>query len=189
MKFDAAALTEPPMRNSGSTVRAAPPMTLMTCPCACLSSGQNSLVRRTAPKNFSANPSSPKIVGKFEKISRPRRTRIVDQNVATAEAFLHAPECLLAPRKSAQVAHNGERTRPVRRNGIGSRVEVGLGRRCEHGLRAFARKHRGDGPPYAAAAARDEHDLAFELLLHLRPPCRTLFVIEPPLRSNPGITE
>ena len=34
VKLCIAALTEPPIRNSGSGVRAAPPMTLTTCPCA-----------------------------------------------------------------------------------------------------------------------------------------------------------
>src|SRR5262245_37317393 len=52
-----APLTEEPIRNSGSGVRAAPPITLTTWPCVALSSGQNRRVSRTAPRNFSAKPS------------------------------------------------------------------------------------------------------------------------------------
>src|SRR5712691_1425993 len=68
VKFAAAALTEPPTRNSGSTVRAAPPMMLTTWPSAALSSGQNSRVSRTAPKNFRANPSSQTSSGSSAKL-------------------------------------------------------------------------------------------------------------------------
>src|SRR5262245_44661611 len=57
-KLATAALTDPPIRNSASGVRAAPPTMLTTLPCAAFSSGQNSRVSRTQPKNFSAEPSS-----------------------------------------------------------------------------------------------------------------------------------
>src|SRR5437588_220044 len=40
VKFEAAALTEPPIRNSGSTVRPAPPMMFTTWPCAVLRLGR-----------------------------------------------------------------------------------------------------------------------------------------------------
>ena len=56
-KLAKAALTEPPTRNSGPGVRAAPPMMLTMLPCAAFRSGQNSRVMRTAPKNLSAKPS------------------------------------------------------------------------------------------------------------------------------------
>src|SRR6516165_932914 len=57
-KLATAALTAPPIKNSASGVRAAPPTTLTTLPCEAFSSGQNRRVSRTQPKNFSAKPSS-----------------------------------------------------------------------------------------------------------------------------------
>ena len=47
-KLAMAALTAPPIRNSGPGVRAAPPTMLTMLPCAALSSGQNNSVSRTA---------------------------------------------------------------------------------------------------------------------------------------------
>ncbi len=104
MKFAVAALTEPPIRNSGSTVRAAPPMMLTTWPCAALSSGQNRRVSRTAPKNFSAKPSSQGVVRQLEEIAGAGRARIVDQHVAAVEALVDALEQLLAAVELAQIA-------------------------------------------------------------------------------------
>ena len=52
-----AALTEPPIRNAGSGVRAAPPIMFTTCPRAVCSRGQNRRHRFTHPKNLSAKPS------------------------------------------------------------------------------------------------------------------------------------
>src|SRR5215467_2045081 len=57
-KLATAALTAPPIKNSASGVRAAPPTMLTTLPCEAFSSGQNRRVSRTQPKNFSAKPSS-----------------------------------------------------------------------------------------------------------------------------------
>src|SRR6266550_1458969 len=57
-KLATAALTAPPIRNSASGVRAAPPTILTTLPCEAFNSGQNRRVSRTQPKNFSAKPSS-----------------------------------------------------------------------------------------------------------------------------------
>src|SRR5499426_4477191 len=57
-KLATAALTEPPIKNSASGVRAAPPTMLTTLPCEAFNSGQNRRVSRTQPKNFSAKPSS-----------------------------------------------------------------------------------------------------------------------------------
>jgi hypothetical protein len=53
-KLATAALTEPPIKNSASGVRAAPPTILTTLPCEAFNSGQNRRVSRTQPKNFSA---------------------------------------------------------------------------------------------------------------------------------------
>src|SRR5438132_6988640 len=63
-KLATAALTAPPIKNSGSGVRAAPPTILITLPCEAFNSGQNSRVSRTAPKNFRAKPSSQTASGK-----------------------------------------------------------------------------------------------------------------------------
>src|SRR6516164_8903877 len=63
-KLATAALTEPPIKNSASGVRAAPPTMLTTLPCEAFNSGQNSRVSRTQPKNFSAKPSSQTASGK-----------------------------------------------------------------------------------------------------------------------------
>src|SRR5215471_15343524 len=57
-KLATAALTDPPIKNSASGVRAAPPTMLTTLPCEAFNSGQNSRVSRTQPKNLSAKPSS-----------------------------------------------------------------------------------------------------------------------------------
>src|SRR5215510_2758972 len=57
-KLATAALTEPPIKNSASGVRAAPPTMLTTLPCEAFNSGQNNRVSRTQPKNFNAKPSS-----------------------------------------------------------------------------------------------------------------------------------
>src|SRR6516162_1676255 len=57
-KLATAALTAPPIKNSASGVRAAPPTILTTLPCEAFNSGQNRRVSRTQPKNFSAKPSS-----------------------------------------------------------------------------------------------------------------------------------
>ena len=56
------------------------------------------------------------------------------------------------------------------RNCIRRRRQIWLGRRSKHGLRAFAREGCGNAAAYAAAAARDDHDLALEFFRHLRPP-------------------
>src|SRR3954451_2784575 len=56
-KFAIAAFTEPPIVNSASGVRAAPPIMLTTWPSRSFSIGQNSFESRTQAKYFSAKPS------------------------------------------------------------------------------------------------------------------------------------
>src|SRR3954469_25701083 len=57
-KLAMAALTEPPIRNSGSGVRAAPPMMLITFPRDHFNSSQNTLLGHTHTENLSAEPAS-----------------------------------------------------------------------------------------------------------------------------------
>src|SRR5215470_16732577 len=117
-KLATAALTDPPIRNSESGVRAAPPTILITLPCEAFNSGQNSRVSRTAPKNFSAKPSSQTASGNSRN-ARARRARVVDEHIAPAEALVDAVEQLLACRERAQVAGHRDRLRPLGRDDLG----------------------------------------------------------------------
>src|SRR5215510_7897392 len=110
-----AALTDPPIRNSESGVRAAPPTILITLPCEAFNSGQNSRVSRTAPKNFSAKPSSQTASGK---------SRNAPARVAPAEALVHAVEQLLACRERAQIAGHRKRLRPFGPDDLGRSRQI-----------------------------------------------------------------
>ena len=70
-----AALTEPPTRNSGSGVRAAPPMMLITWPCAAFSSGQNSRREPHAAEELQREAVEPGVVGQLDEIAGAGRAR------------------------------------------------------------------------------------------------------------------
>jgi hypothetical protein len=133
-------------------------MMLTTCPCAAVSSGQNRRDSRTAPKNFSANPSAHASSGIARK--SPALVALVD-----------AGEQLLAARQRAQVARDRHRLRsPGTRHGLGRLGQIGRRRRGEHAARPLARERGGDRPADAVAGAGDDDDLALKFSRHVPSP-------------------
>jgi hypothetical protein len=97
-------------------------MMLTTLPWEAFSSGQNNRVSRTQPKNF--RTLEPHGIGQIDECPRARRARIVDQYVATLEAFVDPLEQLLAGRERAQIAGDGEGLRSLRGNRLGGDREI-----------------------------------------------------------------
>src|SRR3954469_1188355 len=125
-KLAMAALTEPPIRNSGSGVRAAPPMMLITFPWEAFSSGQNSLLAHAA-EELERIAFEPDRIGQVHERSGARRARVVDQHVAARKSFIDARKQLLAGRQRTQVAGHGEGLRSQPSNRLGGDREI-LGR-------------------------------------------------------------
>src|SRR5215813_2364542 len=136
-KLATAALTAPPIKNSASGVRAAPPTMLTTLPCEAFSSGQNRRVSRTQPKNFSAKPSSQTASGNSRNAparvapalltstsQRWKRSLTRWNNCSHASSLRRSP-----PRRS--------RRRGRSRDRLGGGNEILLGRGGQHGLRTL----------------------------------------------------
>src|SRR5262244_3396397 len=109
----------------------------------------------------------PDRIGQLQERARARRARIVDEHIATLEAFVDAAEQLLARLELAQIAGDGERLRPLRRDRLGGGGEILLGGGGEHGLRTLARERERDAAAYTAARPRNDDDLAVELTRHI----------------------
>src|SRR5215471_3927366 len=81
-KLATAALTAPPIRNSASGVRAAPPTILTTLPCEAFNSGQNRAGEPHAAEEFQREGVEPNRIGQFQERARARCARVVDEHVA-----------------------------------------------------------------------------------------------------------
>src|SRR5262249_58564822 len=105
----------------------------------------------------------PDRIGQFQKRARARRARIIDEHIATLEAFVDTAKQLLARLELAQIAGDDERLRPLGRDRLGGGGEILLGGGREHGLRALARECERDAAADSAAPPRNDDDLALAL--------------------------
>ena len=112
-KFAIAAFTEPPIRNSASGVRAAPPMMLTTWPSRLLQHRPEQFREPHAGEIFQREAVVERLVGHLEEIAAARRAGIVHQHVAAPELLLHEGVQRLAGLELLQVAREGERLRPA----------------------------------------------------------------------------
>src|SRR6516225_6284361 len=155
-KLATAALTAPPIKNSASGVRAAPPTMLTTLPCEAFSSGQNRRVSRTQPKNFSAKPSSQTASGK---------SRNAPARVAPALLTSTSQRWKRSLTRLNNCSHASSlRRSPATVSGCG---EILLGGGGQHGLRTLARECERDAAADPAARPRNDDDLAVELTSHI----------------------
>ena len=77
-----------------------------------------------AAEEFQRITLEPHGIGQIDECPRARRARIVDQYVATLEAFVDPLEQLLAGRERAQIAGDGEGLRSLRGNRLGGDREI-----------------------------------------------------------------
>src|SRR5262249_4068659 len=118
-------------------------------------------------EEFQREAVQPDRIGQFQERARAGRARVVDEHVTTLEAFVHAAEQLFARLELAQIAGDGERLRPLRRDRLGGGGEILLGGGGEHGLRTLARERQRDAAADTAARPRNDDGLAVELTRHL----------------------
>src|SRR5258707_8712888 len=155
-----AALTAPPIKNSASGVRAAPPTILTTLPWRSLQQRPEQAREPHAAEEFQREAVEPDRIGQFQERARARCARVVDEHVATLEALVGALEQLLARLELAQIAGDGERRRPLRRDRLGGGGEILLGGGGQHGLRTHARECERDAAADPAGGPRNDDDHA-----------------------------
>src|SRR3989454_5671747 len=126
-KLATAALTEPPIKNSASGVRAAPPDDVDDASLRSLQQRPEQPGEPHAAEELQREAVEPDRIGQVQERARARRARVVDEHVATMEALVDALEQLLARLELAQIAGDGERLRPLRRDRLGGGGEILLG--------------------------------------------------------------
>src|SRR5262249_46574661 len=122
-------------------------------------------------KEFQGDPAEPELVGQPREIAGALGAGIVDEHGAAWDPLVNMPKQLLAARKRAQIAGDGERLRSRRADDLGGGGEIGLRRGGQYRLRAGTREGERDAAADAAAPSGYDDDLALELARHVEPPC------------------